>query len=741
MILKRLVLENYKQHSHIDQTFSGNVIGIIGNNGSGKSNLLGAMNFALAGEQPDFKKTDLLKWGAATGHVELYFSHNGVDGQIYRSLSGSDATFKFGSERYNGITKVGQAITEHLGLDKDLLKQTVFVRQAEIDDILFTEPRVRELAFQRLCGIGEAAKINKQLGEILGAMATPPNYDEQITEGTLRHSQLSGRVNELKTTKTALDAQRAQCPSLTDLQSQISTAERTKLACKRLTEHTAAIGRYTEIIKAAETELATLPADVIDLTQVDKDIDELRKTIAQAENYGRALTAWETLGKQLMTLGDAPVKTPYAYKQEQIDYWKKTVEDLSAAYNDAAGNLKLYRGVLAACKGVLAKDAQCPLCGNTITDTNYLSDKIKGLEERVKLTDPGKARTDLEVALSANRENDAVYERQAIQYRSTYDVLAARYAEAEKALDSVKEFAAVKDQVQQLNVRLNTLLQQRQAFVATTARRTTLEAQIASTRGYIADVTRSMDSERMALPNLLAGTAMELSNEEMNADIRLSELHAAMIEIRKIDEQLAQLAGMLTATEASLAELTRTLGELEDRRSKQGAYKNALDVITQVRDWFHYGNGPHTLANAVLNDMTLDVNSFLEKFGSPFTVMPGTEALGFKYAMTDGSAMPADYPDAMHLSGGQKIQLAVSFRFASYCMFASKIGLLSLDEPTVYLDEPNIGNFCVLMEKIRDVAQKMNLQVLIATHERSVLPYMDSIIDLAKIHDTTKTKV
>lgn len=92
--------------------------------------------------------------------------------------------------------------------------------------------------------------------------------------------------------------------------------------------------------------------------------------------------------------------------------------------------------------------------------------------------------------------------------------------------------------------------------------------------------------------------------------------------------------------------------------------------------------------------------------------------------------MPKTAPDATILSGGEKIQLAVAFRFAAYCMFASKLGLLSLDEPTVYLDDENVGRFGDLLQQVKQIAQGMNLQVLIATHERSVIPFCDTVIDL-----------
>ena len=736
MQLKRLVLSNYKQHSAVDQAFTGNVIGIIGNNGSGKSNLLGAIHFTFAGEQPGFKRTDLLKWGTAAGSAELYFSHAGQEGYIFRSLNTSEARFTYGTLKYNGIAKVAEAIQEHLGMDKDLLKQTIFVRQAEIDDILFTDPRVRELAFQRLCGIGDAAKINKQLGEILGAMATPPNYDEQIVEGTARRAQIASKVDELKAARTKMTDIRSKLPSAKDLQAQVTILERAKSACTRLTQLMADVEKYVKSKTAAQTELETLPTDVLDLTQVDKDIEAVRNTIVQANNYGKALLNWETVGKQLVALGDVPVKPPMLYAQAQIEYLQKTWGELSAAYNDAMGNLKLYKGVMAACKGVVSKDASCPLCGNTITDTNYLDTRIKLLEDQATLTNPVKVQKDLELAVNTNLANDRAYERQAMQYKVTVDSLTAKFVEAEKALDSVKEGAAVKDQVTQLHAKLNTLQQQRQSFIASSTRRTTLVAQIASTQGYLADLMKTIGDERLAIANYNVNTVQDIQASSTVIAQQLEVHTAAITEVRGIDGQLSELSGMLAATEHGLAELDTTLADLADRRSKQGVYKDALEKLGAVRDWFHYGNGPHTLASSVLNSMTADVNSFLEKFNAAFSVVPGNDALGFQYIKNDHSALPADgYPDASHLSGGQKIQLAIAFRFAAYVMFASKVGLLSLDEPTNHLDAANVGNFCHVIENIREIAQKMNLQVLIATHATEVLPFMDSVINLNTINN------
>ena len=197
MILKRIRLHNYCQHRDLDLAIEGTLIALTGPNGKGKSNLLGGIQFGLTGEHPGKNKDQLLSWGAAEGRVEIEFEHEGVQATITRALHSTFSELQWGSESIRGTTQVNEALRVHLGMDKDLVKQAVFVRQAEIDSILFTTARERELAFQRLLGIGETSKIHKVLGDVISELALPVNYDEQIAQGKARHQELTARVTIL----------------------------------------------------------------------------------------------------------------------------------------------------------------------------------------------------------------------------------------------------------------------------------------------------------------------------------------------------------------------------------------------------------------------------------------------------------------------------------------------------------------------------------------------------------------
>ena len=154
MHLERIELTNFRQHKELDVDFRGNLIAVLGPNGCGKSNLIGGIQFALTGEQPGFTKADLTTWGEKEGSVRLYFTAGPNSDRfcIIRKTNG-DVTLKVGGEVIKQARKVEDALRDRAGLDKDLIKQVVFVNQKEIDKILSADPKDRELALQRIAGI------------------------------------------------------------------------------------------------------------------------------------------------------------------------------------------------------------------------------------------------------------------------------------------------------------------------------------------------------------------------------------------------------------------------------------------------------------------------------------------------------------------------------------------------------------------------------------------------------------
>lgn len=724
MILTRIRLHNYRQHADIDQKIEGSIVAVVGRNGSGKSNLLGALQFAFTGEQSGFNKKDLLRWGADEGDVTVEFIHDNVKCVLARSLHTAGATLHYGDKAYKGATAVAEALRTHVGLDKDLCKQAVFVRQAEIDAILFTDPAVRERSFQRLMGIGDASKIHKTMGEVIAAIDMPANYDEQIAEGKARWAEMHTRLQTLQSQLLGLNAARAQAPQVATIKQGISTCHAMLQAVRRFTQARQALTEQQERVSQAEAALAGL--DPVDgtggqatLDQYDGQLQINRDRQRMLTLYDSVFAAWKRAGEAVLALGTQPCAA------EQLQTLKLEYDKVTADLNKLLGRHKLHKDMLDALGQVGAQAlTECPVCGAAVADENALRRRLTAILAQIQAD--GATRRAEQARLGG--EYNSLNARFA-EYQREYALRTAAYDRAQAELNKIplptETMADLLAEATALQHAKEVLLQGIMARTSAKARRDT-------------EATRL---DRVVADFNAAGTALAtlgLRQEEVTAENWESKLEAEVRNLEGQRDTLTQLDTELAGLKATIAELSnqmtaldKTVATLELRRGTQRELRDAVAVLQRTREWFHYANGPHTLSTSVLGVMNQEVNRFLGQFTAPFTVEPSNDMLGFKCLFTDGRPVPPDGPpDASMLSGGQKIQLAVAFRFAAYTVFASKLGLLSLDEPTVYLDDANVGRFCDLLQKVKQVAQGLNLQVWIATHERSVMTFVDTVIDL-----------
>ena len=228
--------------------------------------------------------------GAKDGTAILEFEHNGAEGKITRSISGSAAEFTYGDVTVHGITAVAAAIKEHLGVDKDLAKQIVFVRQAEIDSILFTDPRVRELSFQRMMGIGDVAKIYDTLGKKLASMAKQEDYDMRIADSKAQLESFEGRFVELSSTLDAAKAKLDCGAPIKDLKAELSSIDALSNAIKSYETAQLATTASEEILKNANRTSRRRDRGPTTISSLDKELRELSelKTIAAGRETARA---------------------------------------------------------------------------------------------------------------------------------------------------------------------------------------------------------------------------------------------------------------------------------------------------------------------------------------------------------------------------------------------------------------------------------------------------------------------
>ena len=700
MNLKKIKLHNYRQHRDKEATFEGSLISVIGPNGTGKSNFLGAIQFALTGEHPPWKKADLVSWGEEDGYVDLDFESNNVMYHIHRCIKKPTTELSFSGQTIYGTTKVAEVLDSLFNIDKDLFKQVVFVRQAELDSILFTEPRQRELAFQKLMGIGDADKIYKSLGEVLTQYGQA-DFDEQIEtqEGRLSEAKdaIIASADAIKELHQSLDSM----PSADETQKSINDATSRIASLKQLL----VIYDRLDANKKKLSEVEEVPENA---KYADIDIESAKGIIHDTQSIINSTIQHRKLESQLLDQMDKlnDLRSQLV-PSDEIDRLAENARKAEESYNIAKGKALTLKS-FSVPKGVTT----CPLCGSH-TDKDLSED----LTARILALDVSGRKNISDLAKQT-------YDKQMTNNLSVNQMIVSVLSQIKVLENQLQNFDPNVDYTNVDIDALNNKIASYQRLVDEVTAYTTARQKYLTS---VSHLQKAIDDDSA----LLNGITREAINSDIEETQKSCDVLWKTLDARRdLDISLAKYEGEVKGTNTLITELEKYIADLKESKRLQDEVQKRVEVVQNVRNWFHYSNGPRTVATAVMEKLNADVNKFLGNFTAPFVVEPMREGVGFKVRFTDGRPMPPELPDAATLSGGQKVQLAVAFRLATYCTFASKLGLLVLDEPTAYLDDANIECFGELMSKIAQIAQNMGVQILMATHERYLMNLFSSTIEL-----------
>jgi DNA repair exonuclease SbcCD ATPase subunit len=211
---------------------------------------------------------------------------------------------------------------------------------------------------------------------------------------------------------------------------------------------------------------------------------------------------------------------------------------------------------------------------------------------------------------------------------------------------------------------------------------------------------------------------LPLTTEDLydRAVARLNE-HASLV------AEVSGVEGRIGAKQEALSGYQMLLDELREKMERHKTMGALREVVSDVRDVFHWQNLPKRVAQANLMGITGEINEALEIFGSPFWVEADVN-LSFKVHFPNSPPRSAG-----SLSGGQKAVLAICFRIAVNRLFGADAGMMFLDEPTAGLDNDNIEYFqealSVLAIKVRD-----KQQLVIITHASELRGTFDQVIEM-----------
>jgi exonuclease SbcC len=233
MKIEIIQLENIRSHVKSTVPFARGFNCLVGGVGTGKSSVLYAIDFALFGEPIGRSFEYLLREGADSAKVTVQFSQNGKTyklvrgirrrgkgiGQDFEELKLFEDETLIASMKTDAIAEQFKAIT---GLDKELFREIVWVRQEHLKELLDAAPRDRQRRLDELFGLSDyevawsniaaykrdyetEKRVYEKDPDVVGLEKLSGEYNRVTEEFTLLEMELQDAVGKLAGAKRALE--------------------------------------------------------------------------------------------------------------------------------------------------------------------------------------------------------------------------------------------------------------------------------------------------------------------------------------------------------------------------------------------------------------------------------------------------------------------------------------------------------------------------------------------------------
>ena len=425
--IKGIEIKDFGRHKHIKQNLGGNIIGLTGANGLGKSTVIQAIQYALTGtiDHTDPLREFIRKCAdkpPKNAQVILDFEADGKAGRITRKITKTTTSRKLefeGEKTKTSDREVTNFMSEILGVDKQAINSTVFLAQGELDH-MFGGDVDRRKFYTKLLMLGEMEKTGKvvnntrkHLSEATSDLAPQRDSAEASQREATQHYQNCAReLSELPCPKEALKSvrnlealfgrvdiaayklERAKAEvdeggddlqqSVEKIKTEIDSIDtkvlnleedrdRSELLSEKVIKNKTArdkILRFNNLKTKQEAEqaehdalLARLPADV------SVEIEEAKNALMMVREN---LESTQDIAKFTAKL--EPAKEQLKVVTDSLPGLKSVRDDLATTFAEARNEVRMRQSLIDGMQHSHADGESCPLCGQGETvDIEYVT--------------------------------------------------------------------------------------------------------------------------------------------------------------------------------------------------------------------------------------------------------------------------------------------------------------------------------------------------------------------------------
>ncbi|MBS7647821.1 MAG: SMC family ATPase [Candidatus Bathyarchaeia archaeon] len=684
MKIEVVQLENIRSHVKTTVPFARGFNCLVGGLGRGKSSILYAIDFALFGDPLGRSYEYLLRDGAESGKVILQFTQNGKSYTLTRGLKrrGKGISQDFDELKFfEGETLIASvksdAVAEQLktitGLDKELFREIVWVRQEHLKELIDAPPRDRQRRLDELFGLSDYETAWSNIAAYQKEYEAEKKVYEKDPD-VVGLEKLNAEYTRLaeEFTRLEIDIQSAS----RRLEEVRKIFEEADLRLKRLEELRVSIEEH----KRKEAQIQAQLASLEDSLAAAAEKIEGKKAII--ENLKQRLNSMET---QIQTQRDrlkevgVPADQPLEVLRQYLLTFDSQIADLKAEQEAALRSMQADQRRLSS----LSTENRCPLCLQPLTSEykNSLIQRIQQENSERQRTISQLQKEIMELQQLKEKASVAITNLQSLMPR--IEELKNRINEESKALTELsREF----EEKQKMEMELRAHLER---------------VRFEITRFDISDLENAKKYRDKVFQNYYL-----LKSELQTMENRKSDLLKRLDDIK---ERIDQAQKKLEKIE-NLNKIVSVIGSIRD------AYRS---IQPKLRSEF---------VKVLKNLVQQILDSLVGGEGSPINVM--IDETYTPYVLSESGVER----EVSNLSGGERTLIAFAYRLGlGQLIMQSKTGhglsLLLLDEPTESLGRED-GSIDRLAEAISRF--KAIEQIIAVTHSEAFAEKAEHVIRVEK---------
>lgn len=700
--IRKLIVKNIgpiNRELEVDFDVDSPLTIIKGANGIGKSTLLKSMTALQTGYFPDATLGEILNKHANRGFIQGEFVDD--EGNVYTRYQGLGAdkkrllTLPDGTE----ITKdreIKNYLYSYFGCSADTLMKTVFVTQGSLANIVASDRMDRVKTIAELSGVNNAEQIWSSLGKKIGSFNLDPAIPGRFSECQ----------QELEDSKEALAKAQEACDSLEELESTrdlyrvIDAYQAMLVATKEKEDLKQSILPQLQSKEDYQGRLVAKISerDTIEFPCTDEEVEKLRVNIRDYDKAQMFLQERKGMEELKAKLAAWREKNP-----SRPDIQVPDISELEELLYDAKSTKK-------SCDRDLESlaDGVCHACGQEIpnakAEIQKKTKKRDGLAEVIeKMTKK----------LEAKRLKKQEVEEALAKYDRLYEKYKMQKAQVDAYFEKLSSIDVVSKE------------EYEKALQTTVAYEKTLEQKKA-----IDDVIAEYNKEINNLCASISSTESKIEEREtvINNAPSKSEAENAKFKIAQIaelEEKHREAKASLAVAKSRYEDISKRYEQAEEAYNRYRKDQDVVEKLTYLRELFHRDNLPAQVSKAFIREVANRANEYMVSFESDFMLEGDMEDMGFLSTYADGKVLKLHQE-----SGGWSVVTSLCLRCAISDLISANMKSIVLDESIIYLDTDNLARVPMVLEKIKAVNRTLGKQMILVTHEPTILPVADTVITL-----------